>query len=113
LSEQLPDIGLPFSGHPGHSACHIIPVILPNTIDREPVMEFLKEKQIQTSIHYPPVHTFSSFRDTYSANGAGDLINTEQVAVKELTLPLYPGLDQEKIDYVVFSLREAFEALII
>lgn len=111
LSEHLPDIGLPFSRHPGHSACHIMPVILPENINREPVMEYLKEKRIQTSIHYPPVHTFSSFRDAYIDYGTGKLINTEQVALKELTLPLYPGLDPEKIDYVVFSLREAFEAL--
>lgn len=111
LAEILPEIGRPFDGHPGHSACHILPVILPENIDREPVMEFLKQKQIQTSIHYPPIHTFSSFRNSHDHNGGGDLINTEKLALRELTLPLYPGLDQEKIDYIIFSIREAFEVL--
>lgn len=111
LAEIVPEIGRPFDGHPGHSACHILPVILPENIDREPVMEFLKQKKIQTSIHYPPIHTFSSFRNSHDHNGGGALSNTEKLALRELTLPLYPGLDQEKIDYIIFSIREAFEAL--
>ena len=36
------------------SAYHILPVLLPDKCDRLEVINALKEKKIQTSIHYPP-----------------------------------------------------------
>nr|WP_211436374.1 DegT/DnrJ/EryC1/StrS family aminotransferase [Candidatus Kuenenia stuttgartiensis] len=38
------------------SSNHILPVLLPEEIDRAKFMEYMKQNGIQTSIHYPP-HT--------------------------------------------------------
>jgi dTDP-4-amino-4,6-dideoxygalactose transaminase len=104
LGEQVPEIMIPFRYHPGISSAHIMPVLLPEGVDRKSCMEQLKSKGIQTSIHYPPVHTFSAFRDQ---SFSFDLPLTETVARREVTLPLYPTMTDENVRDVVSAVKEA------
>ena len=83
---------------------HIMPVLLPPAVDRLAVMAALRERGIQSSIHYPPVHQFASFRD---APGGYRLPRTEALAARELTLPLYPSMSESQIRYVCQVLEEA------
>ncbi len=88
-----------------NTAIHILPVILPEHSDRTAVMGRLKEVGIQSSIHYPPVHTFSAYR------GDGQhLPRTEALAARQLTLPLYPAMRDEDVDTVVTSLLRALRS---
>ena len=56
-------------------------------------MEKLKDFGIQSSIHYPPVHLFSLYRNQFGYK-KGDLPRTEEVSQREITLPLHPRLEQ-------------------
>ncbi|MFN7036671.1 MAG: DegT/DnrJ/EryC1/StrS family aminotransferase [Bellilinea sp.] len=64
--------------------------------------------RIQTSIHYPPVHLFSIYQSNISQNKLA-LPITEEVARRELTLPLYPAMTAEDIALVVNTLGEALD----
>ena len=105
LEELAPDIQVPFRNHPGSSACHLMPVILPEEIDRRGFMESLKERGIQTSIHYPPIHHFEAYQ-SYNQQ-ATSLRITEGIAARELTLPLYPGMSNEDIELVARSIQSS------
>ncbi len=105
LAELCPPLGLPFDGHPGISAHHIMPVLLPRGTDRIRFMERMKAAGIQTSIHYPPVHTFSAYRD--GAVGADHLPLTDEIAAREVTLPLYPTMTEEQVQLVVQAAAKA------
>ena len=109
LSELIPTIIVPFDKPRGRSACHLLPVLLPVGCDRFGFMEYMKTHGIQTSIHYPPIHKFK----TYSEGGKTlyNLPLTEDVAGREVTLPLYPGLTDENVAYVVQSVRGAIQAV--
>lgn len=98
------DIEIPFLDHPGCSACHIFPVLLPENVNRLQLMTAMRSLGVQTSIHYPPVHKFSYYQELYPGV---DLPHTENIAKREVTLPLYPNLSAEDIVYVVNSLQEA------
>ena len=78
-------------------AYHIYPVIFPNSSERDRAAGILKQEGIQTSIHYPPIHHFSAFRDTAKSC---HLPITESFADRELTLPLYPSLPLEQVDKI-------------
>lgn len=65
---------------------------------RSSFVDQLKASGIQTSLHYPPVHTFSYYRGRYVGVS---LPCTEEVTSREVTLPLYSGMNQEQIDAVV------------
>lgn len=106
LRKEVPEVSIPFSEHPGRSAYHLMPALLPLGVSRVEFMEAMKRRGIQTSVHYPPVHKFSAYQGISLFHG-GDLPLTENVAQREVTLPLYPMLTETQIDEVVLAIREA------
>jgi dTDP-4-amino-4,6-dideoxygalactose transaminase len=107
LQELVPALGIPFQSHRGESCHHIYPVLLPVGADRLAFMESMKSQQIQTSIHYPPIHTFSAYRDLRPAEGA--LPVTEEVARREVTLPLYPAMTEADVLAVAQAVQKALQ----
>ncbi len=97
---------VPFLGHLGVSACHLMPILLPLGCDRTEVIDRLRDQGIQTSIHYPPVHQFQWYRRSF---GSVSLRTTEEIAARELTLPLHPGLEVEDVRGVCLALNRALE----
>ncbi len=104
LSQMAPEITVPFSQHPGQSAYHIRPILLPAHIDRETFMANLKQRGIQTSIHYPPIHHFTEYRQ---AAAHYHLPVTDEIAAREVTLPLFPQMDTTAVNEVVTAVHFA------
>ncbi len=102
------EIRVPFADTPGVSSCHIFPVLLPPGVDRLAVVDEMRQAGVQTSIHYPPIHRFSYYRERF---GDVSLPCTEDVAARELTLPLFPTMSEEMLDIVVTELRKAVESV--
>jgi dTDP-4-amino-4,6-dideoxygalactose transaminase len=97
-------LGLPFSMDVREvPAYHVFPVILPETIIRHDFMTGLRDAGIQSSIHYRPIHTFTYYQKKY---GKVHLPITEQVGQREVTLPLYPTMGEEKINLVVAQVKQ-------
>jgi dTDP-4-amino-4,6-dideoxygalactose transaminase len=94
LQELAPQITVPFAQHAGISAAHLMPVLLPPGTERTSFMESMKAQMIQTSIHYPPIHTFSAYT---TAGDNPSLPYTEDVGAREVTLPLYPAMSDEDV----------------
>lgn len=103
---ELDKIGVqaPFSEERGQPAYHLMPVLLPPGTDRKAVIDHMRLDAIQTSIHYPPTHTFDYYVQRY---GQVSLPKTEDLAERELTLPLYPTMGNEAVQEVVASLAKA------
>jgi dTDP-4-amino-4,6-dideoxygalactose transaminase len=99
-------VGLPFRDCNGQPAYHIFPVLVPDGVDRKKFIEVIKLGGIQTSIHYPPVHRFSYYRQRYPDIS---LPLTEGVAKREVTLPLYPGMTDEQVNLVIGAVWKALE----
>ena len=99
--------GFPFREGVGKPAYHIFPILLPERMDRLKFIEAMRLERIQTSIHYPPVHKFSYYRQRYPDVS---LPLTEGVAGREVTLPLYPGMTDEQVKLVIGAVNRALEA---
>jgi dTDP-4-amino-4,6-dideoxygalactose transaminase len=84
------------------STFHIFPILLPAGADRAHVMTALRAAGIQTSIHYPPTHQFTAYRD-----GGAVLPVAEAIAPRILTLPLYPRMTDADVATVVAALAAA------
>ncbi len=89
-----PELVLPFAGRTGDSALHLMPVVLPEGTDRGAVREGLAAAGIQTSVHYPPVHHLSTYRDSAGA-GRSALTVTDAVAPRLLSLPLHSRMSDD------------------
>lgn len=94
------------------SSNHILPVLLPEEIDRAKFMEYMKQNGIQTSIHYPPAHLFDFYRRMYGYK-EGMLPLTEEVSKREVTLPLYPSMNEDSVSIVCDAVREYFKKELI
>jgi dTDP-4-amino-4,6-dideoxygalactose transaminase len=101
-------LALPFRASRGRSAYHIFPVLLPPGVERIAFIDNLRAKGIQTSIHYPPVHQFSYYRQQ---SPGVRLPITEDVAAREVTLPLYPTMSDEQVEWVIAAVVGALEIL--
>ena len=87
--------------------CIISPILInTNKIKRDVIREKLAKNGIQTSIHYHPIHLFRIYSERFGYQ-EGDLPLTEWVSSKEITLPLYPGMEEEDITYVIKSLKDS------
>jgi len=103
-------IGLPFMDSPGKPSYHIFPILLPEDVDRLVFMDLMRQKGVQTSIHYPPVHRFSYYQQRYPDIY---LPQTESVASREVTLPLYPTMKDEDVDYVISVVDEVLVKILV
>ena len=103
----VPEIHIPFAQARGESSCHLLPGLLPPGVDRFKFMDEMKAQGIQTSIHYPPIHTFQSYRE--KSFPYVDLSKTEDIAAREVTFPLYPGLREEQILMIVQAAATALK----
>lgn len=77
---------------------------------RERFQKLLEEKAIATIIHYPiPVHLQESYAECRLQGKYLPL--TEQLAGEIVSLPLYPELTDQEVDYVIKTVLDAYEQL--
>ena len=88
------------------SVYHILPVLLPENADRVAVIGALKDKKIQSSIHYPPFWNFSAYKGQFSPD---DAPITAKICSRQLTLPLFPTMTNGEVDQVTEALSEALK----
>ncbi|KYF75361.1 DegT/DnrJ/EryC1/StrS family aminotransferase [Sorangium sp. So ce388] len=100
-------VGLPYRDFyargVGESSHHIMPVLLPEGASREAVMEAMKARGVQTSVHYIPIHRFSHHGASNRVRKEG-LARTDAIAGRELTLPLHPRMQDADVDAVCEAL---------
>jgi dTDP-4-amino-4,6-dideoxygalactose transaminase len=88
----------------GTTAAHHLAVVLLPEGRRDDVRAILAERRIQTSVHYPPIHLFTQYRERGSER---PLPRTEAVAERILTLPLYAHMRDDQVELVTSSVLEA------
>jgi len=102
--EKISRISVPFKNYKEKPSYHIFPILLAEDISRNEFIDKLKEKGIQTSIHYPPIHLFTYYRNKFGFE-EGMLPKTEFVGEHEVTLPLYPMMREENVEYIINHIR--------
>jgi dTDP-4-amino-4,6-dideoxygalactose transaminase len=75
-------------------AHHLSVLVLPEGHQRDDFRAALAERGIQTSVHYPPIHRFSAYRQLASRRS---LPVTEAVEPRLVTLPLYPHMSDDDV----------------
>jgi len=103
---RIEGLAVPFSAHRGEAAFHIMPVLLPEHVDRTSVMAAMRDAGIQTSIHYRPIDTFTAYVEA-GLGPSPHVPNTHAIGARMVTLPLYPGMRIDQVDLVCNTLQNA------
>lgn len=95
-TEGLKDVVMTPSEH-NHHVYHLYVI---QTGDREGMQKYLSEQGIGTLIHYPvPAHLQKAY--LYRGYQPGDLPATEFAVKRILSLPMFPQLTNEQVDFVI------------
>jgi dTDP-4-amino-4,6-dideoxygalactose transaminase len=93
-----------FSGKGEHNF-HLFVVRAEN---RDGLREYLSQRGIETGIHYPtPLHLTEAY-ESLGAPGKGSLPRAETIAEEILSLPMFPELTLEQIEYTSEAIQEFF-----
>ncbi len=106
--KNIKEITIPFKDCKEKSSYHIMPILLSEEVSRNDFMDKLKEKGIQTSIHYPPIHLFSYYKKKFNYI-KGMLPKTEFVGEHEVTLPLHSLMAKYDVKYIINQISEAIK----
>ena len=79
------------------SSHHLATLVLPTPEMQAGLRPHLRERGIQTSLHYPPIHRFTA----YAAASERPLPVTEDVSGRLVTLPLFSHMSEEQVDLVL------------
>ena len=72
---------------------------------RNELMNYLKSKGIMTKIYFSPIHLTEFYRKKFGYK-EGELPATEKISKEVLTLPMYPLLKKNEMDYITREINE-------
>ncbi len=78
---------------------HMYPILVEN---RNEFLVNMKAAGVQCSIHYLPLHLMKGYKEYYKES----LPVTESIGEHCLSLPLYPDLKQEEIDFIIENAKK-------
>ena len=89
---------------------HVYHVFAVRHPERDALRRLLQERGVGTNLHYPvPVHLQPAHADLGYA--AGDFPVSEAIAREELSLPMFPEMEDAERDYVAETVAAAVEEL--
>jgi dTDP-4-amino-4,6-dideoxygalactose transaminase len=104
--KDLPEIITPFQDKDSKHAWHLYVIQLNLdllTINRNEFISELSKNKIGTSVHFIPLHLHPYYRGNYIFNGG--FPNAEYAYERVISLPLYPAMNPEDIQYVIDSVK--------
>ena len=101
---KIEGVVVPFADNTEFVSNYILPVVLLNSTKeyRNKVREYMHASGVQTSVHYPAAHKFSTYKELGAV-----LPQTEYVTDNEVTLPMYAALTPEQIDFICDTFEKA------
>lgn len=105
LLKEITSIILPFAEN--HNK-HVYYMYVLRVKERDSLMKYLKEQSIATGIHYPiPLHLQPAMK--FLGYREGDFPKSEKAAKEILSIPMYPELAQEEIEWVCQKIKEFYQ----
>ncbi|MFH1942351.1 MAG: DegT/DnrJ/EryC1/StrS family aminotransferase [bacterium] len=98
---DLPNLHVGFGDHAWHLFSIIIKPDVP--ISRNRCIENLAECGIGTSVHYKPLYRMTYYRKAYNLKPE-DFPNAERIWNGCISLPIYPSLKNEELEYICQTL---------
>jgi perosamine synthetase len=96
------NIIIPFVKEDRETSWHLYVIKVNN---RDEVIEQMKERGIGCSVHFIPIHKHPYYKQTYNFQDK-DYPVANSVFKKSLSLPIYPDMSENEVEYVIENLLE-------
>jgi len=105
---DLSELDLPYRDRDCKHVYQMFTLKVAEGIDRNAFVRGLNEFGVGASVHfYPPIHEQGYYK-VHPEWIADDLKETDKVARRIVTLPMFPGLTQHDLDQIISSVKAAF-----
>lgn len=99
-------VKIPYRDKASNHAFHLYVI---RVEERDALSNFLKERGVGSLVHYPaPIHMQNAFK--HLGYSEGDFPVAEKVSKEILSLPMYPELKDEQVDYVCELIKQFYGA---
>ncbi len=96
---------VPHSKHARH-----LFTILVNPDNRDAILWALQERNIGVAVNYRPIHLLQYYRAKYGYE-EGSFPVAEEIGKRTISLPLYPKLTAEEVEYICLTLIDILSSL--
>lgn len=84
---------------------HLFPILLENSEERKKFFDYMRENNIFVQVHYIPLHLMPYYRENFGYK-KGDFPIAENYYSREVSLPMYPTLTKEELQYVINKIKK-------
>ncbi|RJQ18377.1 MAG: DegT/DnrJ/EryC1/StrS family aminotransferase [Nitrospiraceae bacterium] len=92
----------------GENRRHVYHLYVIRAEDRDGLIDFLSDRGVSTGIHYPtPIHLQGAYNN--SGYREGNFPVAEKISKEILSLPMFPELTSEQIEYITELIRKKFK----
>ncbi len=89
---------------------HLYTILLDGSIDRDEFFKYMRNANIGVNLHYIPVYRHSYYVEKFGID-AEEFPVTEDVFKRIITLPMFPRMSEQQVEYVVTSISQAIDHL--
>lgn len=108
--ENIKEITLPYvKGNIKH-AWHLYTILLDEKINRDKFFRKMRQKNIGVNVLYIPIYHFSYYKKNFNVDKKLYPV-TENVFKRVISLPLFPRMEDEDIEWIVDSVKKTIEEL--
>jgi dTDP-4-amino-4,6-dideoxygalactose transaminase len=104
--KDVPFITLPYAKPGYRHVYHLYEIETRDAADRNPLLSHLNGKGVDAKTHYSiPIHKQAGYPWGKDSEIRGSLANAEKNAASCISLPMFPELKAEEVDYVIDAVR--------
>ncbi len=103
LFEGVPGLSHPITRPNTHNAYHLYTVWVPPA-RRDEVLHRLQQEGVGVAVNYRAVHLLTYYKEKYGFE-RGRFPHAERIGDSTISLPMYPNLSDEDVDYVAATLK--------
>lgn len=82
-------------------------ILMSNSRQRAKLMNFLAKKGIMTKVYFDPIHKTNFYKKIKYKKS--NLEITENISNRILSLPIYPNLQKNELEYIIHSISDFFK----
>ncbi|MBW2637739.1 MAG: UDP-4-amino-4,6-dideoxy-N-acetyl-beta-L-altrosamine transaminase [Deltaproteobacteria bacterium] len=107
---DIDGVTLPVIKNNVRHAWHLYTILLDGSIDRDELFKYMRSSNIGVNLHYIPVYRHSYYVEKFGID-AEEFPVTEDVFKRIITLPMFPRMSEQQVEYVVTSISQAIDHL--
>ena len=110
LLGDIDAVTLPVAKGNVRHAWHLYTILLDESINRDEFFKYMRSANIGVNLHYIPVYRHSYYMENFGFDPQHFPV-TEDVFKRIITLPLFPRMSEQQLEYVITSIDESINRI--